>query len=63
MKTINIEIESFGLVTNIFGYVIYEDEKIFNLKDVEITRSNGKREYCKKYSVPKCYISYFKINE
>ena len=47
MKTINIEIESFGLVTNIFGYVIYEDEKIFNLKDVEITRSNGEREYCK----------------
>ena len=56
-KTINILIEDFGRETFIKGVIIFENDKIFDLKNVTITRPNGSVEHKEKWSVPKCYVS------
>lgn len=56
-KTINILIEDFGRETFIKGVIIFENDKIFDLKNVTITRPNGSVEHKEKWSIPKCYVN------
>lgn len=56
-KIVTIEIETFGKVNKATGKVIYEDDRIFNLENVEVVRSNNTKEHWNTYRIPKNLIT------